>query len=70
MIIGSPAEQGKSPRSKPTSAVRAQNGAQDVSSIPEPVPDLAEQMNIAEKAKYIKGSTTQSPNITPIDGTR
>ncbi|KFY47858.1 hypothetical protein V495_01778 [Pseudogymnoascus sp. VKM F-4514 (FW-929)] len=56
LIVAPPgAEQGRSPRSKLFAAAKAQNSSGNASPIPEAAPDLAEQLNMEEKAKYIKG---------------
>lgn len=59
LIVAPPgAEQGRSPagaRSKLFATVKSQNSSGNASPIPEAAPDLAEQLNMEEKAKYIKG---------------
>ncbi|KFY14499.1 hypothetical protein V491_06025, partial [Pseudogymnoascus sp. VKM F-3775] len=59
LILGAPGpDQGRSPagaKSKLFAAAKAQNSSGNASPIPETAPDLAEQLNMEEKAKYIKG---------------
>jgi hypothetical protein len=61
LIVAPPgADQGRSPRSKLFAAAKAQNSSGTASPIPEAAPDLAEQLNMEEKAKYIKGRSSLS----------
>lgn len=69
LIVGAPgADQGRSPagaRSKLFAATKAQNDSGNASPITEAAPDLAEQLNMEEKAKYIKGPPHPLP-IQPL----
>lgn len=69
LIVGAPgADQGRSPagaKSKLFAAAKAQNSSGNASPIPEAAPDLAEQLNMAEKAKYIKGPASPPRHRVP-----
>ena len=69
LIVAAPgADQGRSPagaRLKLFAAAKAQNSSGNASPIPEAAPDLAEQLNMEEKAKYIKGPSHHPPTRHP-----